>query len=118
LLVQVRQVVNLSSYVDIGSKLYGKKVKLAVQIALACSQTSFCLAYVYFIISNLHVIMHQEFLFTHDKWVTAGGCLIVFTLLCWVRKIEVFASTHLFGDIMILITLLYVIIEGAFVLEN
>ena len=29
-----------------------------------------------------------------------------------------FASTHLFGDIMILITLLYVIIEGAFVLDH
>ena len=37
---------------------------------------------------------------------------IVFTLLAWVRKIELFAQTHVFADIMILVTLIYVIIYG------
>ena len=48
----------------------------------------------------------------HDEWVTAMACLVIFTLLCWVRKIEIFASTHVFADIMILMTLIYVIIMG------
>jgi len=33
-------------------------------------------------------------------------CFIIFTLLCYVRKIEIFASTHLFADIMIVLTLI------------
>lgn len=42
----------------------------------------------------------------------------MFTGLCWVRKIEIFAQTHVFADIMILITLLYVIIAGGVYLKN
>ena len=45
-------------------------------------------------------------------WVTAMACLVVFTLLCWVRKIEIFASTHVFADLMILVMLIYIITMG------
>ena len=39
-------------------------------------------------------------------------CFVLFSLLCLVRKIEVFASTHLFANIMIVITLVAVIVQG------
>ena len=39
-------------------------------------------------------------------------CFFIFTLLCWVRKIEVFAATHIFANVMIVITLICVIVEG------
>uniref|UniRef100_A0A7S3G106 Amino acid transporter transmembrane domain-containing protein n=1 Tax=Strombidium rassoulzadegani TaxID=1082188 RepID=A0A7S3G106_9SPIT len=40
-------------------------------------------------------------------------CFVIFTLLCFVRKIEIFAVTHLFADIMIVLTLIVVVIYGA-----
>lgn len=42
----------------------------------------------------------------------------MFTLLCWVRKIEIFASTHIFADCMILITLIYVIVCGGLTIRK
>lgn len=83
-----------------------------VNITLFLSQSGFCCGYIWFIVSNVHTILVDATGFTHDEWITASMCLIVFTLLCWVRKIEIFASTHIFADVMILITLLYVIIMG------
>ena len=47
-----------------------------------------------------------------EDWI-AFMSFIGFTLLCFVRKIEVFASTHLFADIMIVLTLIIVVIYGA-----
>ena len=40
-------------------------------------------------------------------------CFVLFSLLCLVRKIEVFAATHLFANIMIVITITAVIVQGA-----
>jgi len=89
-----------------------------VNIALFLSQAGFCCAYVRFIVYNFHVMLQDLFNSEHDQWVTAGFCLIIFTLLCWVRKIEIFAQTHIFADIMILITLLYVIVMGIIQISN
>lgn len=118
LLIKVRQKINLPSYTDLGEKLYGQKGKIAVNVALFMSQTGFCCAYIYFIVSNFHVILQQSFGFSHDQWVTAAICFVVFTLLCWVRKIEIFAQTHIFADVMILITLLYVVVMGIFYMRD
>jgi len=62
-----------------------------VNIALFLSQAGFCCAYVRFIVFNFHTIFNSVFGWEHDEIYTAGACLIVFTLLCWVRKIEIFA---------------------------
>jgi proton-coupled amino acid transporter len=37
----------------------------------------------------------------------------LFTLLCFVRKIAVFSSTHVFADIMILLTIIVVVVFGS-----
>lgn len=87
LLLEARKVVNLPSYAAIGEKLYGPKGKHIVNLALWLSQTGFCTGYVYFIVSNVHAIGN----FSHDRAWTAVACGVVFTLLAWVRKIELFA---------------------------
>lgn len=117
LLIETRKKINLPSYTDIGERLYGWKGKIAVNIALFLSQAGFCCAYIYFIVSNTHNIL-KHYGATHDQWITASICLVVFTLLCWVRKIEIFAQTHVFADIMILIMLIYVIIMGGLYLKD
>lgn len=89
-----------------------------MNLTLFCSQTGFTCAYIYFIVQNFHTILHKLFDADHEQWVTAGICFVVFTLLCWVRKIEIFAQTHIFADIMILLTLIYVIAMGAIKLSK
>jgi len=105
-----------------GEKLYGRAGKILVNIALFLSQAGFCCAYIRFIVYNFHTIFQDIFNLDKenetDEYYTAAFCLIIFTLLCWVRKIEIFAQTHIFADIMILLTLLYVIIMGIYQISD
>ena len=54
LLIEVRKEVRLPSYSDMGERLYGRKGKILVNIALFLSQAGFCCAYVRFIVFNFH----------------------------------------------------------------
>lgn len=85
---------------------------------MACSQALFCTGYIYFLVVNIHVILSELFKTEGDETVTAIVCFIIFTLLCWVRRIEVFAATHVFGNVMILITIIYVFIEAGLDIKN
>ena len=113
LLLEVYKAVGVSSYSDIGFKLFGNKGRIAVNISVACSQTLFCCAYVHFIVNNMHFIFHKTLKWNHEQIGTGIVCGILFCLLCFVRKIEVFASTSTFANIMILVTIIFVVIEGA-----
>jgi len=42
----------------------------------------------------------------------------MFTLLCFVRKIEKFAIGHLFADAMIVMTLIVVVIFGVIAIQD
>ena len=58
LLIEVKNVIKLTSYVDIGEKAFGKKMRGAVQLFLGLSQFGFCVGYVYFILDNVHYIVN------------------------------------------------------------
>lgn len=104
---------------EIGFKVYGKPGKIAVDISLFASQFGFVCAYIYFIASQIggeDGIIQCITTDSTDLNTCAGGLLISrwwFFLICtaiyvplvFVRKIEFFAVTHLFGDVMILITI-------------
>ena len=113
LLLEVYKAVGVSSYSDIGFKLYGNRGKWAVNLAVACSQALFCCGYVYFIVNNMHFIFHKLLGWEHEQIYTGTVCGILFCFLCFVRKIEVFASTSTFANFMILITILFVLVEGS-----
>ena len=54
-----------------------------------------------------------------NKWWFALICVAIYTPLVLVRKIEVFAVTHLFGDIMIILTLIVIFAyAGYYVHDN
>lgn len=38
------------------------------------------------------------------------GCFVIYTPLCWVRRIEKFNVTHIIADIMILVTVIILIV--------
>ena len=102
-----------------GFKAYGKPGKIFVEIVLVASQFGFCTAYVYFIASQIGGAGGVIPCITSDnseclggveigRWVWMPICMAIYVPLVLVRKIEVFAYTHVFGDIMIIITLVVI----------
>lgn len=48
-----------------------------------------------------------------DRNYFALFCLFLFSGLCFVRKIEIFAVTHIFADLMILLAIVIIVIYGS-----
>ena len=70
-------------------------------------------AYVYFIASQIGSIIaavKDHPLDEKLKWIALPVCFFIFYPLVLVRKIEPFAKFHVFGDVMIWITLIVVIV--------
>ena len=88
LLLQIRSRYRGFSLSDIGRQAYGWRGKLAVDVALAGSQTGFVMAYVVFISENLQLLVGQLF-GVYDINIVYFGiiCFAVFTPLVWVRRI-------------------------------
>ena len=38
------------------------------------------------------------------------GCFVIYTPLCWVRRIEKFNATHIIADVLILATVIIIIV--------
>jgi amino acid permease len=45
-----------------------------------------------------------------SKWWFGFLCFCIYVPLCWVRKVEKLAATHLFGDIMIIFTVITIFV--------
>ena len=89
---------------------YGRVGRISVDIALAASQMGFCCAYVYFIKELYHDMIYSLSYGETDinpNWFALIE-FVVFSLLCWIRKIEKLNFTHIFADVMIVITIITV----------
>ena len=109
------------SFPDMGFKAYGKRGKMFVEIVLVASQFGFCTAYVYFIASQIGGAGGVIPCITGDddlcrgglelnKWIWMPISMAIYVPLVMVRRIEIFAVTHVFGDIMIFITIIVICI--------
>lgn len=97
-------------------KAYGKPGRIFVEIVLVASQFGFCTAYVYFIASQIGGDGGVIPCITGDEncegglqmsqWVWFPICMAIYVPLVMVRKIEVFASFHIFADIMIIVSII------------
>ena len=128
LLLEVSEKTKSVSFPEIGFKCYGKVGRICVDISLASSQFGFVCAYIYFIASQIggeggiipcitasspgtpeNPCPESAGGVIINKWWFMLLCMAIYVPLVLVRKIEVFAITHLFGDIMIMVTLIAVI---------
>ena len=62
---------------------------------------------------NVHQILLEAFDINISTVWLAFMFYILFSLLCFIRKIEIFAWTHVFADSMIVITILVIVVYGA-----
>lgn len=115
------------SFSQIGEKTWGRTGKILVDVALIGSQLSFCVAYPYFIVRNIQeIIFEAETKNTTNptptenvnKWLFGFFCFLIYLPLVMVRKIEKLAWSHLFGDAMIIITVVVIFIYGFIALGN
>lgn len=101
---------NGCSFSEIGFKAYGFWGKVLVDVSLVGSQTGFTCAYIYFIALNINTMIMEisggEGL---PRYAFGIACFLIIYPLTIVRKMETFAITHLFGDVLIIVTLVVVI---------
>ena len=102
--LMARDALNAQSFSEIGFKLWGKPGRYLCDFVICASQIGIVMSYVYFIIQNCKVVVCQSTGVVVDKWWWCLMCIIIFTLLAWVRKQELFAKTHTFGVLMLIIT--------------
>ena len=133
LLLEVSATLKLNDFPSLGFKCFGKPGKIAVDIVLFSSQFGFVTAYIFFIAQQvggpLGIIQCATSNNGLDddcsdgvlinKWWFLLICSAIYIPLVFVRKIEVFAVTHLFGDVMIIITILVIFsYAGYYVHDN
>ncbi|KAE8969979.1 hypothetical protein PR003_g4263 [Phytophthora rubi] len=101
------------SYGMVGEKAFGKVGRVAVNISLVLSQIGFCCSYLIFVEKNIGEVILAIF---GVQRTTASSSLtlialqiLLYTPLSWVRRIEYFALTNLFADLLILFGLVYII---------
>ncbi|CAI5717327.1 unnamed protein product [Hyaloperonospora brassicae] len=101
------------SYGLVGEKAFGKMGRVAVNISLVLSQLGFCCSYLIFVEKNIGEVILAAF---GIQRTTASSSLtlivlqiLLYTPLSWVRRIEYFALTNLFADLLILFGIAYII---------
>ena len=101
------------SFAEIGVAAYGRTGKLMVDVSLFASQVGFVCAYIYFIANQtMNVIdairaKHGEGPVKEAvKWWFAPLCFLILMPMVMVRKVQTFAKLHVFGDVMIALTLI------------
>ena len=121
LLLETNERLKGGSFPEMAFKAYGKPGKIFVEIVLVASQFGFCTAYVYFvgheiggaggvidcITASDDKCSDGEVM---NKWIWMPICMAIYVPLVMVRKIEVFAATHVFADIMIILTVLIIMV--------
>ncbi|CEG42418.1 vacuolar amino acid [Plasmopara halstedii] len=101
------------SYGLIGEKACGKLGRIAVNISLVLSQTGFCCSYLIFVEKNIGEVILAAF--GIQRTIASSSLtlimlqILLYTPLSWVRRIEYFALTNLFADLLILFGIVYIL---------
>ena len=124
LLLDTNERLKGGSFPEMAYRAYGPKGKLFVEIVLIASQFGFCTAYVYFVGHEIGGAGGVINCISYDgkpiednenpcdggilmnKWIWMPICMAIYVPLVMVRKIEVFATTHVFADVMIILTVI------------
>ncbi|GMF23477.1 unnamed protein product [Phytophthora fragariaefolia] len=110
------------SYGVVGEKAFGSMGRRAVNTSLVLSQIGFCCSYLIFVEKNIgEVLLHAFNLrssFTTSSWTLILLQIPLYTPLAWVRRLEYFALTSLFADVLIVFGLVYILTYTVKTLEN
>lgn len=110
-LISTKDRVGVNGYGDLGSKLFGARMKFAILLSVALSQIGFSAAYIVFTATNLKVFSENVLGFERDALGLASYIVfqaLLFIPLALTRNITKLSGTTLVADLFILLGLLYV----------
>lgn len=123
MLLELRKKTGGNSFTEIGYICYGTFGKTAVNVSLTFCQLGYPVAFLNFMISNVHSVFKGGA--DGGKGDKGGievsrniiGIFFFFLLtgICWIRKLAIFAKTNIFADIMILLMIVIVAIYGFYI---
>uniref|UniRef100_H3GRP2 Amino acid transporter transmembrane domain-containing protein n=2 Tax=Phytophthora ramorum TaxID=164328 RepID=H3GRP2_PHYRM len=101
------------SYGIVGEKAFGNLGRRAVNVSLVLSQIGFCCSYLIFVEKNIGEVLLHAFNVgsstTTSSWTLILLQIPLYTPLAWVRRLEYFAATSLFADVLIVFGLVYIL---------
>ncbi|OWZ14116.1 Amino Acid/Auxin Permease [Phytophthora megakarya] len=104
---------NLANRSQLGIVLHFVYLLVAVNVSLVLSQIGFCCSYLIFVEKNIGEVLFHAFnlqsSFTTSSWTLILLQIPLYTPLVWVRRLEYFALTSLFADILIVFGLVYIL---------
>ncbi|GMF31862.1 unnamed protein product [Phytophthora lilii] len=107
---------------NVREQAYGNIGRRAVNISLVLSQIGFCCSYLIFVEKNIgEVLLHAFNLqssITTSSWTLILLQIPLYTPLAWVRRLEYFALTSLFADVLIVFGLVYILTYTIKTLES
>ncbi|ETK82679.1 hypothetical protein F442_12187 [Phytophthora nicotianae P10297] len=110
------------SYGIVGEIAFGAMGRRAVNLSLVLSQIGFCCSYLIFVEKNIgEVLLHAFNLqssLTTSSWTLILLQIPLYTPLAWVRRLEYFALTSLFADVLIVFGLVYILTYTVKTLES
>ncbi|KAL3900952.1 MAG: hypothetical protein SGCHY_000963 [Lobulomycetales sp.] len=111
LLVETSRANGDQSFGDLAARFYGPGMRGLVLASIAVSQVGFSCAYYIFIGKSLAdlVAVYSDNTIHLPDWVYILIQGVVYTPLCWIRRIEYFSITSLIGDVFILAGLGYIL---------
>lgn len=110
LLLEVRAKIDTKLYTECGQTVYGKKGKILLTFALAASQIGFCMPQFYFILTNSYVFINTVLGINTSKSFLMVFWFVILSGLSYVRKVKIFAMTHVFADFIIFLTMFVIFI--------
>ncbi|CAI2365133.1 unnamed protein product [Moneuplotes crassus] len=107
------------TFSELGFLAMGNPGRYICDIVLALSQAGFVTVHIVFISQNLNNIFEYHWGFTVNIWVMGLVFFVIYTPLCWVRKIQTLGKYHTFGDLTVLLAAGILIIKAiTFYLEQ
>ena len=98
------------SFTELGEKALGLPGRYMVDTFLVIMQIGFLIGQIYFIANSLSEVFSNAFDIHLNIWWFGLICFVITTPLSFVRKIEKFAFSHVFADILIFVTTIVILV--------
>ena len=107
-LVDAGLALDIYSYPLVVEKILGKKMRLILEVAIALTQFSFAISYATFLIKSCQSTIDNIFNVDSNIMYYIVVVIILLTILTWVRNLAKFSFAFIFGNILILVTVIMI----------
>jgi amino acid permease len=112
LLLESQAKLKANSFNEIAYTLLGTKGKIISTILIVAVQLGFQTAFIFFLTSNLYMILRQGLGLDVPMYVIIIVLFVLLSAFTYSRNIHAFAATHIFADFIVVITLTIIMVYG------